>query len=88
MITQSIIAVLAEKERIKGIVQKLRHEGSLLYFDKKSKYYVHFQQNNEVKNICWQRHVSLDNRNWVKWNDILNLKEVIQCINSIKTQLQ
>lgn len=87
MITQSIIAVMTEKHRISGIVKKLRQNDNLTFFDKKSKYYVHFQLNNEVKNICWQRHVSLDRRNWVKLNDILSIKEVLKCIDDIKSDV-
>ena len=68
---------MAERQRINKIVQKLRQNDSMTFFDKKSKYYVHFQLNNDVKGICWQRHVSLDRQNWVKWNDYLSIKDVL-----------
>lgn len=73
----------------KIIVLKLRNKESITTFGKcrskeGKKMFTLYQLNKEEKFICWQRFESLDRRNWVKQNDYLSLKDVINCMESNK----
>lgn len=56
---------------------KLRHRESVRLFDSKEKLFHHIQINPGTNFICWQRWVSKDKQNWIKWNDCLTLKEAL-----------
>ena len=61
------------------IVNRLRHNNSLEFFDKKEKLFTRIQINkNETKFVCWQRFVSKDRINWRNWNDFLSLKDILE----------
>jgi len=56
---------------------KLRHRQPVRLFDSKEKLFHQIQINPSTHFICWQRWVSKDRRNWIKWNDCLTLKEAL-----------
>lgn len=65
-------------------VKTLRDRKPLDFFEKKTKYFIHFQLNKKEKSfVCWQRFVSLDRKNWREWNSYLSLKDVLNCISQI-----
>ena len=66
------------------LISKLKSRKSVMFFEVKRKYFHKFQINKKEKNICWERYVSLDRMNWVKWNEYLGLKDVLSCIENVK----
>ena len=64
-------------------VKELRAGNSITLYSSKDKLFTRIQRNTKEKNICWERWVSKDKRNWTNLNLYLSLKDVIQ----IRTQL-
>ena len=58
-------------------VKALRNGENVRFFDKEKKCFVQFQLNKKESFICWERHGSLDKRNWVKQNEFLSIKDVL-----------
>ena len=72
--------------RIPKIINKLRNRESLKLFDNKNKYFVRIQLNKKSKFICWERWVSKDRNNWIKHNEYLSLKDIIQILGYKRTR--
>jgi hypothetical protein len=65
-------------------ILKLRNKQTLNLFDRENKLFVKIQLNKKTKNICWQRFVSADKKNWINWNEYLSLKDISNIIDKIK----
>jgi len=64
-------------ENTQRVINNLRHKDSMLMFNTKEKTFVKIQLNPTSERICWQKYISKDKRNWIKWNECLSLKEVL-----------
>jgi hypothetical protein len=64
----------------------LRNGKDLIIFDRIERMFVGFKLNTKEKNICWNRLVSKDKRNWIVWNEYLSLKDVDSIITELKTK--
>ncbi len=63
-----------------AIIQKLRNRKPVDFYNSDKKF-MKIQINKKTNNICWQRFVSSDKKNWIEQNSYLNLKEVMQVIS-------
>lgn len=58
------------------MIKKLRDGNKIRLYDSHERLFIQFQLNKNENNICWERWVSADQRNWVNHNLFLSLKEV------------
>lgn len=66
------------------LVRKLRNRQTVRFFDRNNKIFIAFCINrNEKCSVFWEKHVSLDKRNWVKQNEYLSLKDVLRIVDRI-----
>lgn len=69
-------------------LSKLRNRQNLRLWDSSNKLFVQIQLNKKDKGICWERWVSKDKRNWVKWNEYLSLKDISNITEGIRANIQ
>ena len=65
-------------------IKKLRDREALRLWDKVDKTFVNIQINRKEKYLCWERWISKDQRNWIKLNGYLSLREVWIILQGIK----
>lgn len=61
---------------LKEVIKKLRKGESIRLY--REKMFTTIQLNRNSDKICWERHVSVDKKNWTVWNEFLSLKDVIK----------
>lgn len=76
------------KNPTKEFIAHLRQRKSIKFFDRKTKLFHHIQINKKSKRICWERYVSRDNKNWIKWNEYLSIKDVLNLRAEIAVHCQ
>ncbi len=67
-------------------ILRLRNKETLNLFDRTNKLFVKIQLNKTTKFICWQRFTSKDKNNWVKQNESLRLKDVLNILETYKSK--
>ena len=65
-------------------IKRLRNRENITLFDSGTKLFHRIQLNKTTPFICWQRFVSTNRNNWVKHNECLSLKEIVQLQTQIK----
>lgn len=65
-------------------LQTLRNREPLKLWDRTRKMFVQIQINKKDNQVCWERWVSKDRRNWVNWNLYLSLKDVAKVLEDIR----
>lgn len=96
MLLQKVNTKTMKKEKLmvafnhntNDVVKHLRDSRSIRMYDRKTKFFYHIQINKKMKRICWERWVSRDNHNWVKWNECITLREVLVLRAKIATNCQ
>ena len=69
-------------------IKKLRDREALRLWDKVDKTFVNIQINRKEKYLCWERWISKDQRNWIKLNGYLSLREVWIILQGIKEKIE
>jgi len=69
-------------------ISRLRYGESINLFDRKTKLFHHIQINRKEKRVCWERYVSSDKKNWIKWNVCLSIKDILSLRAEIAVHCQ
>jgi len=56
---------------------KLRNRQPVTLWDTNEKLFHRIQLNKTTPFICWERWVSRNKTNWIKWNECLTLREAL-----------
>lgn len=69
-------------------ISRLRRGESVKFLDPDTKLFHHFQINKSEKRVCWERYVSYDRRNFVKWNVCLHIRDILdfRALIAVKNQ--